>query len=155
MIYRTYCDKIPEQLEDITDSFCNKPRGGLWGCRGNEWKNWCKAEQYNLRCLKKVFYWKLTEDVKLYTMRTEQDYLYIVEKYGNTRQDSIDYMLMKQDYDAIEVVGDIVYELRYGTQSTGRRFIDLMGLYAWDVPSICVMNTDKVIRTGNNVKERN
>lgn len=143
-IYRTYCDIIPNNLQDVTDSFCNKPVGGLWGCRGNEWHDWCVAEDFHLEKLKQVFYWKLTEDCRLYSIETQQDFIHLIDSYGNNRYDSIDYLAMKQDYDAVEVVGNVVYELRYGIQSTGHNFIDLMGLNAWDVPSICVLNTNKV-----------
>lgn len=146
MIYRTYCKEIPEQLDDITNSFCNKPMGGLWGCRGNEWKNWCKSEHHRLDHLKQVFYWTLADNAKCYRIHTEEDFIKLIKKYGNTKYDSIDYMQMKKDYDAIEVVGNVVYELRYGCKDTGHKFIDMMGLNAWDIPSICVMNTDKVVR---------
>ena len=52
--------------------------------------------------------------------------------------DTIDFVEMSKDYDAVEVVGDIVWKLRYGCDD------DYKGLYSWDVPSICVLNVDKV-----------
>ena len=143
--YKTYCKKIPTKLEGVTDSFCNKPRGGLWGCRGDEWKNWCLDEDFNLSGLKHNFYWRLKKGSKVYRIRTESDFIKLVTKYGNNKLTSIDYMQMKKDYDAIEVIGKIVHKLRYGCKDTGHNLIDLMGLNVWDVPSICVMNIERVI----------
>lgn len=144
--YKTYCKNIPTKFPEVTDCMCNKPRGGLWGCRNDEWKDWCITEQFHLEGLEKVFYWRLKKGSKVYRIKTKKDFVNLVNKYGNTRYDSIDFISMKQDYDAIEVVGNIVYKLRYGGIDTGHRFIDMMGLNVWDIPSICVLNLEKVKR---------
>lgn len=146
IIYKTYCKNIPTKLYDADDSFCNKPRGGLWGCRGDEWKDWCLEEEFKLSNLKKCFKWRLKRGSRVYRIKTENDFLNLINLYGNTKMSTIDYMEMKKDYDAIEVVGNIVYKLRYGCKDTGHSLIDIIGLNAWDIPSICVMNTGRVKR---------
>ena len=55
---------------------------------------------------------------------------------------------LTEEYDAVEVIGDIVWKLRFGSGgniSEKYFLIKSMGLYSWDVPSICVMNPEKVV----------
>lgn len=143
--YKTYCHKLPKKLYEVTDSMCNKPVGGLWGCRGNEWKEWCKSEQFNTKNLRKAFIWRLKRGSKVYRIKTIKDFVKLINLYGNSKYDSIDYLEMKKDYDAIEVVGTVVRKLHFGGPDTGHRFIDMMGLNTWDVPSICVLNLNQVV----------
>ena len=141
--YKSY-GKMPKQdeLYGVKGSFFNKPTGGLWGCRGDEWKQWCKAEGFNVKRLKHHFYFKLKQHSGIYRIRTKKDFQYLLDKYSTFNIfefGEINYVKMAKDYDAVEVVGDIVYKLRLGCGK------DHKGLYAWDVPSICVLNPDKVV----------
>ena len=52
--YKHY-GKLPKEFYGVRGSFFNKPRGGLWGCRGEEWREWCLAEEYEVDRLKKFF----------------------------------------------------------------------------------------------------
>lgn len=144
-IYKTYMKTIPKEFREISGSFCNKPIGGLWGCRGEEWKEWCEQERFALDKLKTCFTWRLKRGSKVYRIRHKADFNYLIKKYplmDNNQVISIDYIAVSKDYDAVETVGNIVSELRF---NEGSCLCELMGLYAWDVPSICVLNTDKVV----------
>ena len=101
--YKTYCKNIPTKIPEVTDCMCNKPIGGLWGCRGNEWKEWCEAEQHNLAGLRKVFYWRLKKGSKVYRIKTKKDFINLVNKYGSTRYDSIDFIKISQLYEHFKV----------------------------------------------------
>lgn len=168
MIYRTYMKEIPETFKEVVRSGCNKPLGGLWGCRGDEWKEWCLAEEFNLENLENCFEWTLKEDTRYFCIDSIDKYIDLCIKYGDMQIMSIDYMKLKEDYDAIEVT-DIVYQLRYGLMNIWedeelekyrKRYlrhpkimIMEMGLYSWDVPSICVMNPDMVIKIKSKTAE--
>jgi hypothetical protein len=144
--YKSY-GELPVEFYGVKGSHYNKPVGGLWGCRGEEWREWCESEEFCLDRLEKHFFFKLKKGSKVYRVRTKKDFLYLFNKYSNHRKykpgyqsclGTIDFIEMSKDYDAVEVVGDIVYKLRFGCDE------DHKGLYAWDVPSICVLNVDKV-----------
>lgn len=137
--YKSY-GKMPKKLYGIDGSFWNKPKGGLWGCRGEEWREWCELEQFHLEKLKHHFYFKMKKGSKVYRIKTVKDFQYLLDNFGvlATGGLQIDYSQVQKQYDAVEVVGDIVYKLRFGTKDSH------MGLYVWDVPSICVLNVDKV-----------
>lgn len=149
--YKTYMREIPKKFKKVNVSFCNKPNGGLWGCRGDEWKEWCEAEEFALENLKTCFIWRLKRGSKVYKIKTKKDFDYLVNNYVmyiDGMPMSIDFVKLSKEYDAVEAVGDIVYKLRYGTcrDINDKLFlIKSMGLYSWDVPSICVMNPDKVV----------
>lgn len=141
--YKSY-GKLPKEFYGVEGSFFNKPRGGLWGCRGEEWRDWCLCEQFEVKKLKHYFYFKLKKNSKVYRIRTKKDFINLCEKYPNYSENTIDFIEMAKDYDAVEVVGDIVYKLRFGVEENKLGF-DMAGhgLYAWDVPSICVLNPEK------------
>lgn len=149
--YKTYCKEIPKTFYGIKESGCNKPLGGLWGCRGDEWKEWCEGERFALDKLKKCFTWRLKKGTKVYRIRTVKDFEELVYKYPlilNGIPTSIDFKKLAEEYDAVEVIGDIVWKLRFGSGgkvSEKYFLIKSMGLYSWDVPSICVMNPEKVV----------
>lgn len=142
-MYKTYCKEIPITFKGVTDSFCNKPMGGLWGCRGDEWKDWCESEEFNLDGLSKSFKWKLKQSARIFTIKEPEDFAYLLEWFSKSHEvfgKEIDYLKLKEKYDAVETVGDIVYQLRYGYGNNS------MGLYSWDVPSICVLNPEVIER---------
>lgn len=148
--YKTYMKKKPNTFRKVISSFCNKPHGGLWGCRGDEWKAWCEHENFALQNLKTCFTWRLKRGSKVYRIKTKKDFDYLVDNYVFNLDGipmSIDFVKLSEEYDAVEVVGDVVYKLRFNNAKYGDNLYMLksMGLYAWDVPSICVMNPDKVV----------
>ena len=159
--YKTYCNKIPKNFDKykFEHSSINKPFGGLWGCRGDEWKEWCEAENFCLYKLKQVFYWRLKRGTKVLRIKTIKDYINLCNKYGNHKQiiGTIDYSEVKKDYDAIELVGDVVYKVRLGLYFYKEKYylkyihknkLDIvnLGLGAWDIPSICVLNPECVVK---------
>lgn len=161
--YKTYCNKIPKHFNktDIIRSSVNKPFGKLlWGCRGDEWKEWCESEDFCLAKLKKSFKWRLKRGSKILRIKTVQDYINLCLKYGDYEQiiGTINYSKVAKDYDAVELVGNIVYKVRYGLYfiksiKRYKKYIigknsDIigLGLSAWDVPSICVFNANCVIK---------
>ena len=145
-IYRTYMKTIPKEFREISGSFCNKPIGGLWGCRGEEWKEWCESEDCFTENLKTCFKWKLKSKSKVYRIKTKKDFMKLLQKYALKISDlmiTIDYNKVAEDYDAVEVMGGIIQELK---MCPSNNLSELIGLSAWDVPSIVVLNLSKVIR---------
>lgn len=172
--YRTYIEKIEyyKLWRHIFGSHCNKPLGGLWGCRGSEWDDWCRAEDFR----KHIGYyeWKLKEGSKVYTIDHENDFLYLVKTYPHLDDniifgyDSIDFEKMRDDgYDAVELSreGNNKLHLFIGVSSFNIRNIIalevsnnklyhtaiILGLNSWDVPSICVFNPDKTVEVVSGV----
>ena len=148
--------KLPKKFVPVISSFANKPKGGLWGCRGDEWKEWCEAEKFNLKNLKLCVLWRLKKGTKIYRIKSEKDFIYLCENYENKLGLTIDYKQLAKDYDAVEVVGDIVYKLRFGTKRSNKRTrydCEGFGLYSWDVPSICVLNPEKIVMLGELCQE--
>jgi len=147
--YKTYMNKIPKTFRKVETSFCNKPKGGLWGCRGEEWKEWCESEEFQLYNLKKSFIWRMKRGSKVYRIKTKKDFDYLIDNYIMSlggQPMSIDFVKLSKEYDAVEVVGDIIYKLRflYPNINDELFMVKMVGLSSWDVPSICVMNPDKV-----------
>ena len=158
--YKTYCRKAPKykSKKKFIGSFFTKPRGGLWGCRGDEWIEWCKREKFALKKWKECFEWKLKKGAKVLTVRSVSGFANLIKKYYREVEPfvgEIDYLKIAEDYDAIELTEVPVEELRSGFKqgqfplnefiyNTGKRILYQIGTYGWDVPSICVFNTDKV-----------
>ena len=145
-IYRTYMKTIPKEFREVSGSFCNKPIGGLWGCRNDEWKDWCESEDYCTENLKTCFKWKLKSNSKVYKIKTKKDFMNLLQKYALNISDfivTIDYKKVAEDYDAVEVMDGVIQELKMCPSNT---IAELIGLSVWDVPSIVVLNLDKVIR---------
>ena len=152
--YITYCSELPKTLSQSkikpAESFIGtKPRGGLWGCHGNEWKEWCKCEEFNLSGLKHHFYFKLSKDARLLILDTEEDLVNFILgfplcNYGT----ALDYSKVMEKYDAIEITDNLLNECRLGIQHRRLpkeyRYFQFMGVNGWDVPSICVLNPNVV-----------
>lgn len=131
-------------------SLMNKPRGGLWGCRGTEWLEWCNAEHF--RSYDSYYTWKLTKDAKLFYIDSVEDIVKLfsykspIPSHGslaNMLPDSIDWSKVQKDYDAVEISPHIAYNYRTIPESI-LGVNNWFGFSAWDVPSICVFNKDKV-----------
>ena len=149
-IYRTYADK--PYLNDVDGSFANKPSRGLWGCRDDSWKEWCKDNDFGYN--PNYFEWTLKPNTKTYIINTEEDFIYLLKKYGSLINGTygIDYLKLAKDYDAIELTKNGNTHLHYGIDTKDPELQDhkyrmalMMAMNAWDVPSICVFNPSKTI----------
>ena len=144
-MYKTYLRSKfdPNKISNITNHGINKPFGGLWGCRGDEWKDWCETEDF--RKVENPFYWELTEDANVLEIRTAEDFNDVVKRFRIRTVmdiDCIDWETISKQYDGVEVFSQALYET-----SLSRDFSDtifLIGLSSWDIPSICVWNADKI-----------
>lgn len=165
-VYRTYCRKAPKHrsMKRLYGSCFTKPRGGLWGCRGDEWIEWCEANEFALNKWQEGFDWKLKPDAKLLTVRSASGFIKLIKKYSRPVGDllEIDYLAVAKDYDAIEITTQPMYELASGIdyklynisldEYLSKLILYRLGTAAWDVPSICVFNPNKVdiVRTFKN-----
>lgn len=170
-IYRTYAEEVIIDFRSIEGSFANKPRGGLWGCRGDEWWEWTNAE--NFPCADIYFEWQLKEGSKVYTIKNENDFIYLLKnfphevKYGiEPTVDSIDFIkLQEAGYDAVELTEEANIAMHLGFRSEIKNFTMaqlmsdkkyatamLMGLNAWDVPSICVFDPQETVCVVSHLK---
>ena len=158
--YRTYLQS-PSHYKHFTNvkgSFINKPVGGLWGCRGTEWDDWCKAEEFRTHIC--YYEWQLKEGSTVFEVSCENDFLYLLknfpqaDEYGNAIT-SIDYLKMADaGYDAIELTEEgnrKLHLVRTGRYSEIKNMLAatvtsspvytsalICGFNGWDVPSICV-----------------
>ena len=164
VIYRTYMEEIPEKFRGLIGACFVRPVGGLWGCRGDEWKEYVLSDKrkeiepdYPLERLNHCFEWKLKKGTKVFTINSEKDFVYLVEnyfkKFRNKDLCEINYKKFSKDYDAIEVTQRALDLMGNGCNFYGgytyqwqlkMAYLYRVGLMRWDVPSICVLNTDKV-----------
>ena len=162
--YRTYCKKAPKTRvsRKLIGSHLNKPGGGLWGCRGDEWIEWCTENNFRMNDWKECFEWELKKGAKVLTIRSVSGFVKLIKKYfkyikveGLPCYGTIDFEKIAKEYDAIELTDVPVQELHFGVKvdkhisiseylDHGRQIAYNIGTNCWDVPSICVLNTDKV-----------
>lgn len=145
-VYRTYY-KERFELGDIKPlseepNCLNKPQGGLWGCHGTEWYDWCQAEGF--RCYPKYIEWELDKSAQVLVLNDLSDLDWVQDKYGADEKITdtwkiIDWIKVSKDYDAVEVTEYAAYDLHLASSHSNP-----LGYNAWDVPSICVWNMDKV-----------
>lgn len=160
VIYRTYMDK--QFLNDIKNySVINKPRGGLWGCRDDSWKNWCADNNYP--CSINYFDWSLKPSTKVYIIDSEEDFIYLLKNYSAEEKDYtgnptcvIDFLKLANDYDAVELTSAGNDKLHHSITSNDPELQDpkykeslLLALNAWDVPSICVFHPKNTVEIEN------
>ena len=151
VIYRTYADK--PYLNNIDNSFMNKPLRGLWGCRDNSWKEWCEENDFGYN--PSYFEWTLKPNSKLYTVNNTNDFIYLLKNYQFEDSDGnifIDYLKLAKDYDAVELTKNGNNELHFGikiddTELQNPKYARALriGMNLWDVPSICIFNPSKTI----------
>lgn len=173
-IYRTYAKEVIYDFRQIEDSFVNKPRGGLWGCRGDEWWNWANLEEFP--CATTYFEWQLKEGAKVYTIKNENDFIYLLKNFPREVRhacleptvDSIDFIkLWKSGYDAVELTEEANNAMHTGFQATAKNFTTaqlisdkkyvtamLMGINSWDVPSICVFDPRETVCITSRLKSQ-
>ena len=178
--YRTYAKEVIYDFRSIEGSFANKPRGGLWGCRGDEWWSWAYSEEFP--CADTYFEWQLKEGSKIYTIENENDFVYLMKNFyhevpydirdiGPTPVDSIDYIkLWEAGYDAVELTEEANNKLHFGLRngidniknfttmhlvnSTKFTTAMLLGLNSWDVPSICVFDPRETVLITSRLKSQ-
>lgn len=113
-----------------------KPKGGLWGSpvfTEFSWKQWCIDNNFKLDKLSEYFYFILTSDARVLTVKSSSDLerLPKIPETENFRGSTfLDFEKLKQDYDALIVLfgGDLDFE----------------SLLSWDCDSILVLNPDVV-----------
>lgn len=151
VIYRTYADK--PYLNNIDNSFMNKPLRGLWGCRDDSWKEWCEENDFGYN--PSYFEWTLKPNSKLYIVNNTDDFIYLLKNYQFEDSDGnifIDYLKLAKDYDAVELTKNGNNELHFSIKIDDTELQDpkytralRIGMNLWDVPSICVFNPSKTI----------
>lgn len=156
VIYRTYMDE--QFLNDIESyGFRNKPEGGLWGCRDDSWKNWCEDNDYP--CSINYFEWSLKPGAKVYTIDSEDDFIYLLKNYSAEEKDYngnptyiIDFLKLANDYDAVELTPAGNNKLHFSITSNDPELQDprykralSITLNAWDIPSICVFRPKNTV----------
>lgn len=173
-VYRTYAKEIIYDFRQIEGSFINKPQGGLWGCRGDEWYDWCKAEDFS--DVSTYFEWQLKEGSKIYTLENENDFIYLLKNFPNEvccaglepKVDSIDFIkLWKSGYDAVELTEEANNAMHMGFSADIKNFTTaqlvsdkkctialLLGTNSWDVPSICVFDPQETVRITSHLKSQ-
>ena len=159
--YRTYCKKAPKnkvRIKKLKGSQFTKPVGGLWGCRGDEWIDWCRQEEFCLDKWKECFEWELTKDAKVLRVRSVSGFTNLIKKYYKNVAPGlgeVDFLQIAKEYDAIELTEVPVTNLHFGYRTfqvpiedffsdRGKMVLYKFGTYSWDVPSICVFNADKI-----------
>ena len=149
--YRTYADK--PYLNDVDGSFVNKPIKGLWGCRDDSWKDWCEDNDFGYN--PNYFEWTLKPGTKIYTINTEEDFIYLLKNYGSLINGmyGIDYLKLAKDYDAVELTPTGNMHLHYGIDTNDPELQNpqyksalMIAMNAWDVPSICVFYPNKTVQ---------
>ena len=152
-VYRHYgCEMFSHGLFAAIENephFC-KPRGGLWGSPLREdgntgWSEWCRDEKFHVDRLEKFFDFSLREDSRITVVHTLHDLKILVRKYTRPIEDPIfpstwttrylDFVLMSQDFDAIELTESGQWETRLSTPS----------LYGWDCESVLVLTPAVVV----------
>ena len=67
----------------VYSEFINKPRGGLFGCQGDEWINWCTAEEFRTDYYKYCVEYELTTaEIKL--IHTPEDFLFLIKIFNSS-----------------------------------------------------------------------
>ena len=156
VVYRTYMDQ--RFLNDIESyGFRNKPEGGLWGCRDDSWRDWCARNDYP--CARNYFDWSLKPGAKVYTIDSEDDFIYLLKNYSAEEKDYngnptyvIDFLKLANDYDAVELTPAGNNKLHYSITSNDPELQDprykralSITLNAWDIPSICVFHPKNTV----------
>lgn len=114
-----------------------KPKGGLWGSRPDSefgWKQWCIDNNFRLEKLKEYFYFILSNNARILTIKSSDDLKILPKKSGTEDFNSsvfLDYEKLSENYDAIEVFinGDLDFQSE---------------LCGWDCNSILVLNPDVI-----------
>lgn len=121
----------------------NKPYGGLWASPLDSkygWGKWCDSENFHVESLNHHFLFKLKPNANIYTIKTKEDIIKIsnildnwgMEKKMNFKQ------LIDQGYDGIFVTEEAISAFRFYVEK------GIGNLYTWDVPSICVFNSNVI-----------
>lgn len=165
-VYRTYIahKDFYGKFHNLSNSWGNKPIGGLWGCRGTEWDDWCTVEDF--REHSGYYEWQLKPNCKVFRIEHVNDFFYLVKNYNNIH--GIDYVkLAKHGYDAVELTEEVNNMLHFTVpnyayksvlaqtvaQDECNRYTLTFALNSWDVPSICVFYPEKNVIFGRYFKK--
>lgn len=116
----------------------NKPIGGLWASpleAKNSWADFCDNNAFHLKSLAKHFIFKLKPNAKIYIIDNEKDLRNITRLAPTNIMPSIDWSLLKNDYDGIYITDN---------GANIRCLDDILALDAWDVASLCVFNPNVI-----------
>lgn len=133
---KKFCKGKFKAVQNIPNSFVNKPLGGLWACdiRTDDWKHWCMAEGFcSMNELNQSFLFTLRKGAKVLILDSPAKLLAISQRYALTdRSESLmllDFEKLAKDYDAIEV----------------RSYASLRNyLFCWDMNCLLVLNSDVI-----------
>lgn len=121
-----------------------KPHGGLWSSPVESnwgWKDWCKAEEFNLPYLQSHFKFKYYGNIL--TIDSLDD-LKVILYHQHDGKDKIDFeFLMEKRVGAIHLT-------ERGQHAT---HLSTPGLYGWDCESVLVMNPNYIIQTSSYLKD--
>ena len=144
VFYRTYSyEPFSRKLFNKPwGNFLNKPRhGGLWGCRGDEWKEWCEDNEFS-HFNNQYFLWCFNQEAKIMYIDSYKDFLKYVKLYPDEdqiyfREKTLDFnKILEAGYDGVEVTWNAIWESKES---------ELIGLGIWDIPSVVALNIDKVL----------
>ena len=126
--YQPTNGKVEVRATAQTDSSA-KPVG-LWYSVGEEWKEWCEAENFYVRHL--AYTYELdVDEARILRLTTELDLLNFTARYQDADRDSwyIDWQAVAQDWDGIEIA-----PYQWGCRMDTRT----RWYYGWDVASGCL-----------------
>lgn len=131
--------KKEEFIKPQGSKFNNKPQvGGLWACNGDEWLMWCCRESFRLSTLDYGTEFSFKSDIiKEYVIDSHSDYMWLLDNYGNKREDVL-------DWDKICEVYQVVTLTMKGNLECHLNPLDIIGLHAWDVPCSLILNWDAI-----------
>lgn len=132
----------------------NKPSGGYWANEyGSKYYNWrdfvldnCNAGWRDDNDVKNTYtIFNLVDNARVITIHTKNDLHNIIKSYpfhnkwaDESPKLAIDFVHLKEDYDAIHVTFNAVWQCRY---PKGNKYACLN---SWDIDSYCIMNKEAI-----------
>ena len=141
----------PVNLSSKRTLMRNKPEGGVWASpltSKNGWADWCNSNKFRLKSLSQHFLFTIKPEAKIYVIDTFDDLKQISTLRNYSGEKAINFqMLYDNGCDGIFVTAKAASELRYVESG----YADL---YAWDVESICVFNSNVIVPVEENAFEK-
>jgi hypothetical protein len=128
-------------------NFC-KPDGGIWACRYTpeetyicDWQCWCIEEKFPGKWDIGVIF-NLKPETRICTIDSYNDLERLMKKYRFSNVpfnflNFLDFEIMSEDYDVIELTSKGQSETRYSFP---------YNLYGWDVASVLILNFDVIAK---------
>ena len=145
-----------EPVRNSEGSFFTKPAGGLWASEyrnetGNhsDWERWSAGEEFRLDRLNSGVTFSLSDDARILTVSSREDYLFLLDEYGRSDprfpERVPDWEAISSDFDAFVLTSDGERENSvFGILDSDDRSHRHENLSGWDVPSLVVLNPDVV-----------